>query len=198
MKEKIFGDAFDEKPRRLLTFMSSFLFTFRILYDRLRGKKFLKELCPGGKMSSIGLYRRNVVTLNGTFWWFLCLMFFQVLSLLIADIGIDFFSAKQIFWIWNVTSTIGYECFHLVIPIFLEIPNQGCFTKREFYVRKNVPEPKLPILFNCPLKTNTFSRVIHVAEQENENCWHSQAAKQYEKLYESWEEDDPDMIYIDV
>ena len=86
----------------------------------------------------------------------------------------------------------------MVIPIFLDIPNQGCFTEREFYVRKIVPEPKQPIVFDCLLKANIHLRGIHVAEQENENCCHSQAAKCYEKLCESWEDDDPDMIHIDV
>ena len=150
-------------------------------------------------MSCIGTYKRNVITLNDTFWWFLFWMLFTLLGYVSADIGVHVFSAKGLFWTWNITETIGYECFHLIIPLFLNIPSQGSCTKRQFYVRKYVPEPNRPRIktITSLVLNDRKSRVIQVAEQTNGESVPNQGEDssqifcypRYKKLYESWEDE---------
>ena len=181
---------FDNNTKRLMTHVMTLLLTIRIVYQRSQVRLFFKGFCPNGKMSSIGDYKRNVITLHNTFWWFLFWMLHTSLSYVVADIGFHVLSAQNLFWTHNFTAMIGYEGFHLIIPLFLYIPSQGSCTKRQFYPRKYVPEPRRPTL-----KVIAETKVIQVEEQTNRESVLNQVEYKkftfcypgYTKLYESFE-----------
>ena len=52
---------------------------FTVIYLRFRVKRFMSELCPRKQMSCIGVYKRNVISLQTTIRW---LMFWNIVVLL--------------------------------------------------------------------------------------------------------------------
>ena len=117
----------------------------RLVYFKFKVKRFITGLCPNGKMSCLGNFKRNVISLNQTFWWFMWWCFSSTLCCISPDYGKDYFSDKTQFCIWNLSGFIGYEGLLLCLPFLLDIPSQGTVseTNAEFYVRKPVLEPRI-------------------------------------------------------
>ena len=118
---------------------------FCFVYFKFKVKHLISGLCPNGRMSCLGKFKRNVINLNQTFWWFMWWCFFMTFCCISIDYGDGYLSAKTQFWIWNISGFIGYEGMHLFIPFLLDVPSQGeILTENpEFYVRKPVLEPRL-------------------------------------------------------
>ena len=93
----------------------------------------------------LGNFKRNMVSLNQTFWWFMWWCFSSTLCCISIDYGKDYFSDKTQFWIWNLSGFVGYEGLHLCLPFLLDVPSHGTVstTHAEFYVRKPVLEPRI-------------------------------------------------------
>ena len=122
---------------------------FIIFYFRFKVKSFMKELCPRKQMSCIGVYKRNVISLQTTMHW---LMFWTVAMLLeytlctLLTVHGDVFSPQTAFWIWNVKCFLLNEGLHFVLPALLEVPDRlerKKMGRNTFYVRKpGILEPR--------------------------------------------------------
>ena len=109
----------------------------------------MKGFCPRKRMSCIGVYKRNVISLQTTMHW---LMFWTVAMLLeytlctLLTVHGDVFSPQTAFWIWNVKCFLLNEGLHFVLPALLELPD--CLERKKmgrntFYVRKpGILEPR--------------------------------------------------------
>ena len=108
----------------------------------LQVRRFICSYCPLGKMSCIGRYRRNVLTLKQTMAWVLLWCLSGV-----ADIGLETifirykeeWSRDTLFWIWNIKGFLANEGFHMLIPLALSIPSEHAsdnLDNVDFYVRK--------------------------------------------------------------
>ena len=90
-------------------------------------RRFICSYCPLGKMSCIGRYRRNVLSLKQTMAWVLLWCLSGV-----ADIGLETifirykeeWSRDTLFWIWNIKGFLANEGFHMLIPLALSIPSE--------------------------------------------------------------------------
>ena len=136
------------KLKMFRLFFSLLLFSI-IFYFRLRVKSFMKGLCPKKHMSCIGVYKRNVISLQTTMHW---LMFWTVAMLLeytlctLLTVHGDVFSPQTAFWIWNVKCFLLNEGLHFVLPALLEVPDRlerKKMGRNTFYVRKpGILEPR--------------------------------------------------------
>ena len=125
------------------------ILSIRITNQRRLLVRYVRGVCPNGRMSCFGKFRRNVLNLDQTYWWLIwwCLaMTFWGTS--ISDYGQGFLSVKAQFWIWNITEFLSIEGLHLVLPLLLDVPSQGTelVTGGQFYVRRPELEPRRPQL----------------------------------------------------
>ena len=104
---------------------------FIIIYLRFRVKRFMSELCPRKQMSCIGVYKRNVISLQMTICW---LIIWDISSFLdfglqnLMEVQAHSLSREVVFWIWNVKGFVFNEGLHFALPSILEVPNS--FDKR--------------------------------------------------------------------
>jgi hypothetical protein len=117
----------------------------------LRVNRFMSGLCPGKKMSCIGIYRRNVIDLNLTlklsYFFFLnpiCYVFLAIATVKYLD---NTYSNTTIFWIWSIRGFL-FDMFVFLLPFYFELCEESIDEKRitVFYVRKppTVLEPRRP------------------------------------------------------
>ena len=109
----------------------------------------MKGFCPRKRMSCIGVYKRNVISLQTTIhwlmFWTLAVLVEYVLCTLLTVHG-DVFSPQTAFWIWNVKDFLLNEGLHFVLPALLELPerlDRKKMGRNTFYVRKpGILEPR--------------------------------------------------------
>ena len=137
---------------RWLVFVSFvFLDIFVVLYFSSRVNRFLRRLCPKGRMSCIGLYKRNVIDLSET----IRLVVVGLVCILLRMTGILFIqensfqlSREASFWIWNTTEIMFGEGFYFFcFPFFVTVHprKQAPEKSTQFYVRN-------PLTIAQPLK----------------------------------------------
>ena len=141
---------------------------FRLLQFKIQVKHFILGLCPNGRMSCIGNFKRNAINLNQTFWWSLWWCFASTLCCISVDYGHGYLSSKSQFWIWNMSGFILYEGTLLFLPFFLDVPNLGTVLtpNLEFYVRKPILEPRIRYIPLEEVNTNV-SRFINRKKCKN-------------------------------
>ena len=134
--------------KKSIAFTFIALSLFRLVQFKFKVKRFITGLCPNGRMSCVGYFKRNVISLNQCFWWFLWWLFFMTFCCISVDYGDGYLSAKTQFWIWNLSGFIGYEGLHLFLPLLLDVPGQGKDNRSNqgFYVRKPMLEPRKPMM----------------------------------------------------
>ena len=109
----------------------------------------MKGFCPRKRMSCIGVYKRNVISLQTTIhwlmFWTLAVLVEYVLCTLLTVHG-DVFSPQTAFWIWNVKDFLLNDGLHFVLPALLEVPerlDRKKMGRNTFYVRKpGILEPR--------------------------------------------------------
>ena len=109
----------------------------------------MKGFCPRKRMSCIGVYKRNVISLQTTIhwlmFWTLAVLVEYVLCTLLTVHG-EYFSPQTAFWIWNVKDFLLNEGLHFVLPALLEVPerlDRKKMGRNTFYVRKpGILEPR--------------------------------------------------------
>ena len=120
-------------------------------------------------MSCFGKFRRNVLNLHQTYWWFIwwCLAI-TFWGTSISDYGQEFLSAKAQFWIWNITEFLSIEGLHIVLPLLLDIPSEGTelVSNGGFYVRLPELKPRRPEVLPVGAVENT-SRFSNNQELES-------------------------------
>ena len=138
-----------------------------ILYLRIRVKRFMSELCPRKQMSCIGMYKRNVISLQMTICWLIIWDLssfldygFQTLLAVLAKQDISL-STPIVFWIWNIKGFVFNEGLHFVLPSFLEIPSNFDRKRKRnaFYARKpGSLEPRRETVEESELKEKKSSK----------------------------------------
>ena len=117
------------------------IFIVTLLRCKLRVTRFLKGLCPRGRMNCIGIYRRNVVSLKGT----VLLSCLIITSTILENVFLQsrgdlstVISKKSIFLIWNISYIILSEGVYLILPMVISKPNMDTGRTNidnTFYVR---------------------------------------------------------------
>ena len=199
--------------------------TFVIIYLRFRVKRFTSELCPRNQMSCIGVYKRNVISLQTTIRW---LMFWNIVLLLeyvfytLLAVEGDYFSRQTVFWIWNVKGFFLNEGLHFALPALLEVPDsleRKKMGKNTFYVRKpgsleprrievktakskTVEEAPSSLLLSARdlLQRRVPSKIIKVAEYRGQDLpnisWHNIEDKSLQNLKDSGRE--PEKLELSI
>ena len=141
---------------------------FYLLYFKLKVKRFISGLCPNGRMSCMGNFKRNVISLNQTFWWFMWWCFAITFCCISVDYGDGYLSAKTQFWIWNLSGFIGYEGMQLCLPFLVDVQSQGKVSTAnpEFYVRQPILEPRVHSIYSDIGNLNV-SRFIYTQKYES-------------------------------
>ena len=134
---------------RMLNLMVPFLLMLCIKLLSLKVELFLNRFCPNGKMSCIGVYRRNEITYQQTFrllFVWICCIFLIALQTFLVDENRGW-SEQFIFHTWNIKGFIT-ELINpiLALVLFQYPPTQNVKSSNsEFYVRKpNHLEPFRP------------------------------------------------------
>ena len=141
-----------------------------LLYLRNTVKRFISGICPRGRMSCMGKYRRNVLTLDTTYLYLMAGMFYRVASPVLAHYGRQISPAVH-FWLWNTTAGLWGEGLYLLLPWLLTVPESTnrAVTVSNFYVRKPAVLPRPENGKSWGETLTSLSRVIHVEEcRENE------------------------------
>ena len=109
----------------------------------IKGRRFMRNLCPLGRMNCIGVYRRNVLTLKQTMAWVLLWCVSGIVDICLQAVFIFFkeqWTSETIFWIWNIKGAASNEIFHILIPFALSVPTveegSGNSSGVDFYVQK--------------------------------------------------------------
>ena len=147
----------DNAKLTIMQFMSPLLVTIFNSYGCWRVRRFIRGHCPRGRMSCIGVYRRNVITLKETSILLNILCCSSVIDSVIQAVfpNLDkILEGKVLFWIWNIKGISFNEGLFLTLPLFLEIPFE-CKPPNErgnFYVSApKILVPRSPTLTSHPL-----------------------------------------------
>ena len=178
----------DNAKLTILQFMTPLLVAISNSYACWRVRRFLRDHCPRGRMSCIGVYRRNVITLKETSKLLYILCFSSFIDSVIQAVfpNLDkILEGKVLFWIWNIKGISFNEGLFLTLPLFLEIPFE-CKPPNEranFYVSApkillarsptltSHPLPIAPAFSDAPLpsKPSTSSGMtLHGAQDRNQ------------------------------
>ena len=118
-------------------------------YTHSRIKRFLRGFCPNKRYSCIMPYKRNILNFKTSLVWTEFVLYFGVFDLLVLTVVNEYrsqMSSKTRYLIWNTYSSALMEVLHLLIPLFLVIPEPSTTGDklREFYVRQPALEPRRP------------------------------------------------------
>ena len=110
------------RERRLVAVSFYCLDLFVLVYFSSRVNKFLRGLCPNGRMSCIGNYKRNVLDFAQTFYLVLVgvvFSIFKIVTILVIEDNSFHLPKKTTFWIWNVVEMVCNEGFYFFTIPFL-------------------------------------------------------------------------------
>jgi hypothetical protein len=122
------------QPTLIIVFMS---------WQRFSAKRFMRGLCPRGRMSCVGKFRRNVLSLESSYRLLMALCCSRAGGTLLAYYASQL-SPTAHFWLWNTTATIWGEVGWMVLPWLLAAPQSisSSAPVSQFYVRKPVLQPR--------------------------------------------------------
>ena len=132
-------------------------------------KNFMSKRCPSGKLSSIGCYRRNVLTQKETLYLIIYIQFSSIVTLAVNLLINEFkiqMSNNSVFWLLNAKFIILNDLFYLLLPTIIKIPIQEKVSLETslFYIRPPVVlEPRRPVT----LKSNKNEQYCYVVK----NCF---------------------------
>ena len=113
----------------------------------------MRNHCPLGKMSCIGRFRRNVLTLKQTVVLLLVFCLSDIADVFLQTLFSWYqeqWSRETLFWIWNLRGFVTIEGLNILIPFALSVPSEGGSQNSssiEFYVRKpSVLVPRRPMV----------------------------------------------------
>ena len=167
----------DNVKLMIMQFMTPLLVTIFNGYVCWRVRRFMRGHCPKGRMSCIGVYRRNVITLKETsrILYLLCFSSFidSVIQAVFPNLD-KIFKGNVLFWIWNIKGLSFNEGLFLTLPLFLEIPIESAPSKGKPYFYVSPPKCLLPrrpsqsFLTSCsscvlpPSKPSTSSKMTMI------------------------------------
>ena len=132
-----------------------------ITWQRFSTKRFMSGLCPRGRMACVGKYRRNILTLQGTYFILIANCFCRSTGFVMAHYASQL-SPFAKFWMWNTTAAFWGEGAYLVLPWLLAAPasDSSSVPHSNFYVTKPVLQPRTENVMGL----NTNSHLILVKE----------------------------------
>jgi hypothetical protein len=147
-----------------------------VKYLSWRVKQFVSGLCPGGKMSCIGIYKRNVIKYHYTtqllYFYIFDAIFYSVLSRTITYLG-NTYSNTTIFWIWN-TYGVFFDILVFFLPFSFVLPDGNISENRAsaFYVRKPSPilDPRRQFLQQDITQKQTDAESSIPEQNKSYNC----------------------------
>ena len=111
----------------------------------------MRNHCPLGRMSCIGRYRRNVLTLKQTMAWVVLWCLSGIADICLQALFVIYqeqWSSETLFWIWNTKGFVNFEGLHILIPFTLSVPPDGGSENSSstgFYVHKpSILVPRRP------------------------------------------------------
>ena len=179
----------DSTKVTIMQFMTPLLAAIVNCYVCWMVRRFIRGHCPGGRLSCIGVYRRNVISLKETsgLLYTLCLSSFidSVIQAIFPNRG-ENLQGKILFWVWNIKGISFNEGLFLILPIFFDIPieSEASKVKRPFYVRAppklllprppnpafRLPSPSSPVLPTTkPSSTGSSSSTMKTYGIEDKN-----------------------------
>ena len=133
-----------EKMNMLLLAHPTIVVVF-VSWQRFSAKCFMRGLCPRGRMSCIGKYSRNVLSLESSYWLLMAICCSRAAGTLL-QLFVQYLqlSPRTHFWVWNSTATIWGEGGWLLLPWFMAPPqsSSSSITVSQFYVRKPALQPR--------------------------------------------------------
>jgi hypothetical protein len=170
--------------------LSMLAMTFPILavltvwYLNSKVQRFMVGFCPRKRMSCIGVYMRNVISLKQTMALVLGLCLSSLIDIFLQALFTEYreaLSSQTMFWIWNIKGILSNEALLLVLPLALKMPPRtGNVKNMPFYVREPELVPKRSPQDNTNkhisskiVQDNTnkhiSSEIIHVQEFSRDN-----------------------------
>jgi hypothetical protein len=133
-----------------LAFLAIDLFFTKYIDWRI--DRFLSGFCPGNKMSCIGVYKRNVISVRDTSTMLHVLIFWQfyiVVSRTLFEHLDKTFSTITIYWIWSIRGVL-FDIVVFFLSFSFKLPDDTTYENKHtsaFYVRQppRVLEPRRPI-----------------------------------------------------
>ena len=132
-------------------------------WQRFSANRFMRGLCPSGRMSCVGKFRRNVLSLESSYRLLTAICCSRAAGTLLG------FYASQLsptahYWVWNTTATLWGEGGWLLLPWFLAPPQSSSRSVQvsQFYVRKPAMQPRPENGMDWDLVNE--SNIIHVKE----------------------------------
>ena len=142
----------------------------------------MRNHCPLGKMSCIGRFRRNVLTLKQTVVLLLVFCLSDIADVFLQTLFSWYqeqWSRETLFWIWNTRGFVTIEGLNILIPFALSVPSEGDSqnsSSTDFYVRKPaLLEPRRPMEHQASLKSPKLIQVQEYAGEpsslnQKDNC----------------------------
>ena len=164
------------RERRLVAVSFYCLDLFVLVYFSSRVNKFLRGLCPNGRMSCIGNYKRNVLDFVQTFYLVLVGVLFSIFKIVTILVIVDnsfHLPKKTTFWIWNLVEIVCNEGFYFfTIPFLIVVrPSYQARNKpaSQFYVRRPIVEPWRPKTKESVLPSHRYKRTKNNPKKSNVN-----------------------------
>ena len=144
------------KKNNMLAMAFPMLIIIWITWHWFSAKRFLAGICPRGRTSCMGKYRRNVLTLGNTYLLLMALSCCRVAGTPLALLSSQMSPTAQ-FWIWNISATLWGEGAYLLLPWLLAVPqasspnlqlagpqasSPAALQPTGFYVRKPALQPR--------------------------------------------------------
>ena len=164
------GQSQDNAKLTIMQFITPFLVTTFTIYITWRVRRFLKGHCPRGRMSCIGVYRRNVITMKETtrLLYILCLSSFIDAVIQTAFPNLEqIMESRDLFWIWNIKGIAFNEGLFLILPLVLDVPyeSEPLTEKASFYV--SPPKILVPRSPCRTYSTDRFATAAAVSSKPN-------------------------------
>ena len=162
----------DDKDFVLPIILHSIVIIYSLIFF-VRIRRHLSLVCPSGKMSCIGKYKRNVINLTTTtaiiLYWTVLPISFKAMFAAFKAFSV---TPKYVFLVHTLFNNSSVEIFYIFCCMFLsrhKLPSrQETPRKTQFYLRKPHLEPRMPTLKGQALAEPTTSaqrrRFIYVLD----------------------------------
>ena len=139
------GSIKDGRKHVMMNFVFPLLIIIFITWQRFSTQHFLSGLCPRGRMSCIGKFRRNILSLRSTYVLLMALSCCRGAGSLLIHYS-DQMTPSTHFWLWNTSAALWGEGAYLLLPWLLSAPEASGrrVVFAHFYVRKPPVDPRRP------------------------------------------------------
>ena len=133
----------DGHKQKMINFVFPMLIILYIMWQRFSTRRFLSGLCPRGRMSCVGRFRRNVLSLRTTFLLLMAMSCCRGAGTVLTHFS-GLMTPSTHYWLWNTSAAMWGEGAYLLLPWLLSAPESSGTTVvfAPFYVRKPEVQPR--------------------------------------------------------